>query len=164
MTPQSHSALLQWQRVELLVEQWLGERQQLLRLLDQLRLGCRAQPTPPLLDRQVQAFCQLLIDYISAGYFEVYRELAEQARHVRGGNPAAIARLLRQLDDSTDAALRFNDEFEGAPAGLPAISQLATGLGTLTDKLEERFALEDQLIVSIHQREVPAARPQLAVH
>ena len=38
MTQQTHAALQQWQRIELLVQQWLGERKQLLRMLLCLRL------------------------------------------------------------------------------------------------------------------------------
>lgn len=164
MTPHPHAALLQWQRIELLVQQWLGERQQLLRVLDQLRRGCRARPAPSLLGQQVQAFCQLLIDYISAGHFEVYRELAERTRQIPGSNPATVASLLRRLGDSTDTALRFNDDCEGAPEQLPDAQLLSSRLAMLAEKLEERFALEDQLIVSIHQPDVPDTSPQAALH
>jgi len=70
----SHSAALaQWQRIEALVQAWLDERQQLIVLLCTLQglkgLSDHRQP----LQKQVQNFCQLLMDYISAGYFEVYR-------------------------------------------------------------------------------------------
>ena len=75
----SHSAALaQWQRIEALVQAWLDERQQLIVLLCTLQglkgLSDHRQP----LQKQVQNFCQLLMDYISAGYFEVYRVLYDK--------------------------------------------------------------------------------------
>ena len=63
----SHSAALaQWRRIEALVQAWLDERQQLIVLLCTLQglkgLSDHRQP----LQKQVQQFCQLLMDYISA--------------------------------------------------------------------------------------------------
>ncbi|PKM22644.1 MAG: Rsd/AlgQ family anti-sigma factor [Gammaproteobacteria bacterium HGW-Gammaproteobacteria-14] len=151
MATQAHQALQKWQRIELLVQQWLNERQQLITLLNSLPplIASNAQRNP--LPQRIQEFCQLLMDYISAGYFEIYRELAEEARCLRRNN-GLDASVLKRLDISTDAALSFNDDFD-TPEHIRILqNRLPQRLADLRSKLQERFALEDQLIVSIHHR------------
>ncbi|MED5387876.1 MAG: sigma D regulator [Pseudomonadota bacterium] len=153
-TPHS-AALAQWQRIEALVQAWLDERQQLIVLLCTLQgLKGLSDPRQPL-QKQVQYFCQLLMDYISAGYFEVYRELVNEARHFHRDNPALTHQILQQLDNSTDAALAFNEDFERPEQWMSRRDQLPARITQLMQTLEDRFALEDQLILSIHQQEPP---------
>ncbi|MFN3712342.1 MAG: Rsd/AlgQ family anti-sigma factor [Alcanivoracaceae bacterium] len=158
MATQPHTALHQWQRIELLVQQWLGERQLLLHTLFNLRTLTSSDRQRNPLPQRVQQFCQLLVDYISAGYFEIYRELAREARYTQHENPALIASILRRLEESTDAALTFNDDFDDVDRIVSQQGKLPQRLNELLVKLEERFALEDQLIVSIHQRETPVLK------
>ena len=91
MTQQTHAALQQWQRIELLVQQWLGERKQLLRMLFSLRSLTSSDRKRNPLPQRVQQFCELLVDYISAGYFEIYRELAREARYSQHENSQLVA-------------------------------------------------------------------------
>jgi regulator of sigma D len=161
MATHPHAALRQWQRIELLVQQWLGERQQLLRMLFSLRTLTSSDRQRNPLPQRVQQFCQLLVDYISAGYFEVYRELAREAHYSQHENPALIASILRRLEESTDAALAFNDDFDDVEHIVSLQGKLPQRLNELLVKLEERFALEDQLIVSIHQREAPVMKARV---
>ena len=158
MAQQTHAALQQWQRIELLVQQWLGERKQLLRMLCSLRNLTNSNRQRNPLPQRVQQFCELLMDYISAGYFEIYRELAREARYSQRENPELVASILRRLEESTDAALAFNDDFDTGEHIAARQEVLPQRLNDLLNKLEERFALEDQLIVSIHQREQPLQR------
>lgn len=155
MVATAQTAMAQWQRIEALVQAWLGERQQLLHLLTTVRNAC-AHPQPSnVISERVQQFCEVLMDYISAGYFEIYRELAREARCFKRDNPALTHSIMQQLDSSTDEALAFNDDFDSEASIAMRYHQLASRLNALQEKMEERFALEDQLIVSIHQRDVP---------
>ncbi len=156
MASSTSAALAQWQRIEALVQAWLDERQQLIVLLCTIGLSTH-QPydNPQPMHRQVQRFCQLLMDYISAGYFEVYRELVNEARHFHRENPALTRQIMQKLDSSTDAALAFNEDFEHPNQCLAQRKVLPQRISALMETLEERFALEDQLILSIHQQEPP---------
>ena len=150
--------LAHWQRIEGLVQEWLRERQQLLALLCNVRgiRGIGAQPVP--FEARIQRFCETLMDYISAGYFEVYRELAREARYLTGDHAELAMSIIRRLEESTDEALAFNEDFD-SPEHIQALRDvLPQRLSRLLEKLEERFALEDQLIVSIHQSSAPAQR------
>ncbi|MFP1682177.1 sigma D regulator [Alloalcanivorax sp. C16-1] len=153
MAPPALSPLMQWRRIEALVGAWLEQRQQLIVLLCALQ-GLKgfddARPRP--VQSQVREFCQLLMDYISAGYFEVYRELVREARRYRDApSPEVATHILRQLDLSTEEALAFNEDFDSDDHCLVQLQQLPERLTRLTEVLEERFALEDQLILSVHQ-------------
>ena len=145
MASSTSAALAQWQRIEALVQAWLDERQQLIVLLCTMQ-GLKGLSTPQPYDnpqpmhRQVQRFCQLLMDYISAGYFEVYRELVNEARHFHRENPALTRQIMQKLDSSTDAALAFNEDFEHPNQCLAQRKVLPQRISALMETLEERFA------------------------
>ncbi len=161
MTVESNEARDEWQRIESLVNHWLEERRRLLYLLCAVRgiRGLTFDGVP--VHYRVQQFCQVLMDYISAGHFEVYRELISKARAFNSENAEQVGRILQLLEDSTDEALTFNEDFASPESCDAQLDSLALRLSNLLEKLEERFALEDQLIVSIHQR---GLSPGMRVH
>ena len=62
--------------VHQLIDRWLHERQQLVQAFDALS-GIQA-PAPNA--EELQHFCQLLLDYASAGHFEVYEQLTAEGK------------------------------------------------------------------------------------
>lgn len=158
MASSSTAALAQWQRIETLVQSWLDERQQLIVMLCTMQglRGLSGQSLP--LHHQVQQFCQLLMDYISAGYFEVYQSLVEEARHLHHAQPVLTDALLQKLDLSTDEALAFDADFGSRTRCLAQKAQLPERISDLMQTLEDRFALEDQLILSVHRHSTPVLR------
>lgn len=160
VTPHS-TTLARWQRIEALVQTWLAQRQRIIVLLCTIQgLKGFGEPHPRSPQAQVREFCQLLMDYISAGYFEIYQELVREARQLGHGQPVMARQILTQLEHSTVAALAFNEEFANADGRL---ERLPGRLTRLTEILEERFALEDQWILSAHQHEAPR-QPQRRTH
>lgn len=156
MVPEQNKALIQWQRIEDLLDHWLEERRRLLYLLCAVQgiRGLTFDQVP--VHFRVQQFCEVLMDYVSAGHFEIYRELIHQARSFHKENPKLVRKILEQLEDSTDEALAFNEDFDSPEHCQAMLSALPLRLSRLLEKLEERFALEDELIVSIHQVGFPA--------
>lgn len=157
MALQVNTALDQWQRIENLVNIWLKERQELLTLVCSLQgiRGLSADALPA--QQRVQRLCEVLMDYISAGHFEIYRELVNEARLLQPADQRLVRHIMQRLETSTDAALAFNEEYD-TPAHIQQLMDaLPDRLSELLEKLEERFALEDQLILSIH---MGSAAPQ----
>ena len=149
-TTQVNTTLDHWQRIEHLVNIWLKERQELLTLICSLQgiRGLSADVLPA--QQRVQRFCEVLMDYISAGHFEIYRELTNEARLQQRTDQRLVSHIMQRLETSTDAALAFNEEYD-TPAHIQQLMDaLPERLSELLEKLEERFALEDQLILSIH--------------
>lgn len=131
-------------RVELLVQRWLQERQALITQLRQL--GEEAQrPVASVPPASLQAFCEILMDYVSAGHFEVYDELLAEANRRSGSSPPLGQTLLEQLQPTTDAVLRFNDLCEDRHDAV-AQADLVRELSLLAPELERRFETEDRLI------------------
>lgn len=154
MITHAQTAMAQWQRIEALVQHWLQEREQLLHLLCTIRGMRNASSQTPVAAR-VQELCEVLMDYVSAGYFEIYRELAQEARSFNRQQHHVVRNILQRLEDSTDEALAFNDDFDSPEQIAALFNVLPHRVDRLLEKLEDRFALEDQLITSIHQRDTP---------
>ncbi|MCC2617701.1 sigma D regulator [Aestuariibacter halophilus] len=152
MLNQVEKAQQKWAGVHTTVDLWLQERQALLVQY------CKLAGLPPFLHNEhalpdvdaVREFCELLMDYVSAGHFEVYDKLVVQT------TPQAerlTESLYPRIADTTDTALRFHDHFADldGDAGLEGFDQQLTVLG---EALEERFAMEDQLINLWHTETV----------
>ena len=136
-------------RVEALVKRWLEERRSLIVLMMALGDdGLRHADQIPLPER-VQAFCEVLMDYVSAGYFEVYDELlAEGETHGKRVQAEGQA-LLQRLQPTLDAIIRFNDLYED-PEDKEVLADLPHELSELGLALEGRFEIEDHMIALLH--------------
>ena len=132
----------QRQNVDSLLRRWLTERQQLLSRFCSLSSAAKetapSTSTPPKIDR----FCELLVDYVSAGHFEVYCELLDEG--MRGGARGSreAASLYQQIVPTTVVALDFNDRYLRRTGS----TNFAADLSELGQMLASRFDWEDALI------------------
>lgn len=141
----------QWGTVDKLIKHWLKERQELIVLyckVDGLK-EFTPQDTP--IAVKVQALCQVLIDYVSAGHFEIYDRLLREAEEFNDDYQDLIARILPQIEKSTSLALEFNDRYATVELCEKSMNTLARDLNALGLVMVERFDLEDQLIASLHE-------------
>ncbi|MCG8668492.1 MAG: sigma D regulator [Pseudomonadales bacterium] len=141
-----------WGTVDKLVEGWLKERQELILLycaVDGLR-EYTPKDTPVAI--KVQAFSEVLIDYMSAGHFEIYDELLQEAQDFNEDYSELANTVLPRIQSSTQIAVDFNDKYTGKDISEDVLPELATDLSRLGEKLVERFDLEDQLIEVLHNR------------
>lgn len=136
------------QRVEALVGRWLEERQALISAWSSLQQA--AQDGSELPDR-LEAFSEILMDYVSAGHFEVYDELIAEAERLDSLDASGSQALLERLRDTTDAAIRFNDLCDN-PRDPVALALLPRELPILGLELESRFQTEDRLLALLHDR------------
>lgn len=145
------------QRVDGLVRRWLDERKTLITQEQSLHAALAAGADAALLARHLAAFCQTLMDYVSAGHFEVYDELLDEAERRQALPAAAGQALMARLQTTTDAAIRFNELCED-PHSAAAQACLARELPILRLELESRFQTEDRLLALLHEsRESPPA-------
>ena len=141
------------QRVEALVGRWLEERQALISAWSALQ---GAAPDGGDLPDCLEAFCEILMDYVSAGHFEVYDELIAEAERLDSLDASGSQALLERLRDTTDAAIRFNDLCDN-PRDPLALVLLPRELPILALELESRFQTEDRLLAMLHDRAGVAA-------
>ncbi len=129
-----------WSGHSATIDHWLHARQQLLIEYCQL-IGLRQSP-PCLPEQQkITDFCNMLMDYLSAGHFEVYDILVSDDR----SGQALKQDIYPQLAGTTDDALLFNDAF-ATQLNAADSAKFDTKLAALGETLEDRFALEDKLI------------------
>ena len=126
------------------IEDWFKERQQLLIAVCEIHQIPQASLKTKINKDKLTHFCQRLIDYISAGHFEIYHRLMET---LEGQSPVALDKvhnLLNAIQDSTDIAVSFNDHYDLSAKG--AIDSLfRQRLSDLAESLAERFEMEDLL-------------------
>lgn len=126
-----------------LIQELLEERRQVWSLY--CKLGAQQPFTEDHpLDREVQEFCQLLIDYISLGHFGIYRRLTDGSERRRKVLEVA-EHIYPRIVEATDVAVEFNDKYEQL-AGEALHVELARDLSKLGEELAMRNDLEDQLL------------------
>jgi len=129
-----------------MVEELLDERNQVWSLYWELaELKPYDKHTEPM-EKILEQFCRIMIDYISLGHFGIYRRIidgTERRRLVL----AAAEKLYPDIAAATEVALKFNDKFEHGQ--LKDRQILTHELSRLGEALATRIELEDQLIASM---------------
>lgn len=137
-----------WSGVDVLIERWLAERQSLIVQFCGISGVHELSPQRGANRGRLQKFCQLLLDYVSVGHFEVYYQLLREAEAFQDGSAETAQALLPEINATTTAALDFNDKYADAEPG--GVNVLAKDLSQLGEVLATRFDHEDQLIAVLH--------------
>lgn len=143
------SAKERWGGLSELIDSWLNARQNIIVLYCSMN-GVNHEPEDdsPLQDK-LRHFCQLLVDYVSTGHFEIYEQLEREALDFGSGEALLEAqKLFQALKANTGVCLDFNDRCEK----LGSINQLQSTLSAIGETLEERFAMEDKLVTMLHSQ------------
>lgn len=151
MLDNCHTPEERWAGVNDLVQRWLAERQELIVLYCSLSGIHAFSPNSNQSINKLSKFCNILVDYVSAGHFEVYEQLIKEAEAF-ADIPAKelLDAAMPALKQSTEVALSFNDKFESAEDCQQKQSDLKSDLSLLGESLVARFDLEDQLIKEVH--------------
>lgn len=132
-----------WGGVHQLIDRWLDERRQLIHAFNALR-------DAPSANNRLRDFCDLLVDYASAGHFEIYQQLIREAEDFNDSAALdLIGQLYPRIETITRLSVDFNDQHAG-PAGDSDSASLPEDLSALGSLLRERFELEDCLIEVLH--------------
>lgn len=137
-----------WGGVSEIIDNWLSSRQALISAFVSLPSAAIGEE----LNMRLSNFCDLLMDYLSSGHFEVYEQLMLEGKEFADGSDAAGEKLLPLIQVSTDRALDFNDDFTRFDEpSVAEIRDFSTRLSELGESLEERFDLEDKMIALLHE-------------
>ena len=137
----------QFQAVEDLLTRWLRERRDLLGRYTEIVVTLDGEADAEAKKQRQRALCELLVDYISAGHFEVYHELVNEAETFADGSSAMAEQLMPAIGDTTEVILAYEEKY-GDGDNHPGT--LKRDLSALGEVLESRFALEDRLIAGLH--------------
>ncbi|WP_341936657.1 sigma D regulator [Marinimicrobium sp. C2-29] len=136
-----------WGGVSTLVDQWLEARRKMLVQFCDLSALKRPEADDQVRGGKLRRLCETLVDYVSAGHFEVYDQLIKEGREF--GDKAALAeasRLFKIIDQTTQEVLDFNDKY----LETDDLEALEPDLSRLGETLEIRFSAEDRMIEVLH--------------
>lgn len=140
------SAKERWGGVSEIIDRWLEERQAML--VQYCALSGLDQDLSDLQrGEKLRSFCQILVDYVSAGHFEVYDQLIKEGREFDDAEALQEAsKLYDTIDTTTERLLDFNDKY----LETDDLGSLTADLSHLGEALEVRFSTEDRLISVLH--------------
>lgn len=140
------SARERWGGVSEIIDRWLQERQDLLVLY----CGLNPKNDKELLEEReiaLRRFCQILVDYVSAGHFEVYEQLIKEGRDFDDQAGLEQAKVhFKKIDATTEVILDFNDKYQETDD----LMTLESDLSSLGESLAVRFEAEDCMIELLH--------------
>jgi regulator of sigma D len=157
MLESCQNAQERWGGVHLLIDRWLQERRELVAAFTAIS----DSPQAPSANAQIlQRFCEVLVDYVSAGHFEVYEQLTNEAKAFGDQRGLDLAKqIYPRIDAITEVALSFNDRCDnGDCRDSVSLGEEVKRLGQL---LHERFELEDCLIEVLHNAHQQQVAPAL---
>jgi len=141
-----------WGGVHSLIDRWLNERQEMLVQFCSIDGLDEFQNNNTPIAEKVESFCQILVDYVSAGHFEIYEQLINEAKEFDDGGVELYQKLYPSINETTQASLDFNDKYATDDHFKANRGDLPSDLSALGEALELRFQLEDQLIEGLHEK------------
>ena len=123
------TAQQQFSAVEDLLTAWLKERREVLARYTEIVVATDIGPDPADLAARQRLFCAVLVDYISAGHFEVFKGLLDEAEAF-GDNSAALARdLIPRIGDTTEVILAYDEKYSQATQQTGSLERDLSALG-----------------------------------
>lgn len=139
----------QFEAVEELLTRWLKERRAVLGKYTEIVVMLDSLPDDDSVATRQQVFCDLLVDYVSAGHFEVFHKLLNEAESFGDGSGALAEKIMPAIGDTTEFILAYEEKYSATNGHQ---NKLKRDLAALGELLESRFTMEDQLIAGLHSQ------------
>ena len=135
-----------WGGTHKMIDRWLEDRKAtLVKFFD-----IQSKEGQEDVSQSLKVFCERLMDYLSAGHFEIYEQLFREAKEFDDGGLFLAKDVYPKIDATTQLMLNFNDKYDTVEHINQNIADLHEDLSDLGVKLTERFEFEDQLIENLH--------------
>lgn len=142
-----------WGGVSEVIDRWLEERRELLVKYCELSEIQDFDGANASHGSKLQNFCELMVDYVSVGHFEVFEQLASEGNAFSDTEGLKQgAQIVEAIQPSTEAILDFNDKY----LETDDLESLAVDLSSIGEFLAQRFESEDKMIEVLHNAHVPA--------
>ncbi|MCF6195052.1 MAG: sigma D regulator [Kangiellaceae bacterium] len=131
------------------VDNWLAERTRVIVMYCKLS-GYRNQTKLPE-SVQINGFCDILIDYVSAGHFEVYEQIVNDCDVNGPSSIQLLNKLYPDISKTTDIVVDFNEKYaKTINSDDELMSRFDTDLSALGEAIAKRVDLEDNLIDTLN--------------
>lgn len=129
-----------------MIDKLLVERQEMLALFCQVA-GLEPYSADKPVKEKLGEFCQVLMDYMAFGHFEIYDRIS-RGEERRNGVVDIAQEVYPRVVAATDAAVAFNDKYDSSDHEL-VLDKLPDDLSHLGEELAVRVELEDRLIAAM---------------
>ncbi len=128
-----------------LIDQWLHARKHLLvAYYNMVGIKPNKESHTALNEKALDNFCHNLVDYLSAGHFNIYERIISE---MEGSSPLlAATHLYPQLEANTQQIMDFYDTHLESAIDHDNYIEFQSALSGIGEALESRFSLEDKLI------------------
>lgn len=153
MLSRNQDAKNRWGGNHQALDHWLEERQELLvRYCEMAGLPpySKSESLPSATD--ITGFCEILVDYVSTGHFEIYDKLIANAEVDITKAKELAQQLYPLITVTTEQVLSFNDSYAEVSAEEP-LPGFDRDLSKLGEALEVRMELEDRLLHMLEQQQ-----------
>ncbi|MCL5049564.1 MAG: sigma D regulator [Firmicutes bacterium] len=153
MLSRNESARQRWGGHHQALDNWLEERQEMLIRYCQMAglppydNGAKGLPS----SADIKAFCEVLVDYVSTGHFEIYEHLMKAADIEDEDARQVMLQIYPLITVTTERVLNFNDKY-AETTEQDALREFDQDLSALGEALEVRMELEDKLMYALEQR------------
>ena len=140
-----------WNSVSEMIERWIEERRELLVKYCELTEVTDFSDPENNYDAELQQFCEITVDYVSVGHFEVFEQITKEAEIF--GNDQGLDKspeLIDKIQTTTELILDFNDKY----LATDDLDALTTDLSEIGETLAQRFESEDKMIEVLHHSHV----------
>jgi regulator of sigma D len=140
------SAQERWGGVSEIIDRWLTERKELL--VDYCELSNAVTEQQPVeFGSMLSKLCQIMVDYVSAGHFEIYDQLIQEAKDFDDAAGLRAGKdFYKTIDSTTEDILDFNDKYQETDD----LEALSADLSKIGELLATRFEAEDSMIEILH--------------
>jgi len=125
-----------------MVDKLLTERQEMWTMFCQLA-GLEPYTSSSCDERSLRKFCQVLMDYMAFGHFEIYERIA-RGDEKRSDVIKVAEEVYDRVVEATEYAVAFNDKYDSSTK--IEHDQLEKDLSILGEELVIRIEMEDKLI------------------
>ncbi len=141
-----------------LVDRWLHVRKHLLVAYYNL-VGIKPgkESFMRLNEKALEDFCQSLVDYLSAGHFNIYERIIREMEGAASPKMSLAVNIYPKLWANTEQIMAFHDRYTEVDIDQEVCLEFHQALSDIGEALAARFALEDKLI----QLEAEAAQQPL---
>ena len=128
-----------------LIDQWLYARKHLLvAYYNMVGIKPNKESHTALNEKALDNFCHNLVDYLSAGHFNIYERIISE---MEGSSPLlAATQIYPQLEANTQQMMDYYDTCLENAIDHDNYLEFQQALSDIGESLEARFALEDKLI------------------
>ena len=145
-----------WGGVSEIIDRWLEERRDMLVKYCELIEIKSFDGSNDSHGTKLQRFCEVMVDYVSVGHFEVFEQLAGEGKAFSDKDGLLQgAELMDKIQPSTEELLDFNDKY----LATDDLETLSIDLSAIGETLAQRFESEDKMIEVLHNAHLAQLMP-----